>query len=80
MATKLSFQEEKCQHCRMCELACSFHFGREFDPEASCVKVWKKDGQMFHSLSPLCNLCKNEEFIWCLRYCFTGALKMVDDE
>jgi Fe-S-cluster-containing hydrogenase component 2 len=55
---KLSVDAEKCSGCRYCELVCSYHHNKVFNPSLSRITVFKKDSQGFDY--PLfCRQCKS---------------------
>lgn len=75
--SRIIIKPEKCTVCRSCELACSYHFKKEFnpkksqirilfDPKSAVLKINQKDG---------CDLCKDENSPLCVKYCVRGALQ-----
>jgi anaerobic carbon-monoxide dehydrogenase iron sulfur subunit len=61
---------EKCTGCRTCELACSFHREKFFNPKKSAIRVVKEeriglDGPI------VCQLCRRPD---CVEACPEGAL------
>ena len=77
---------ERCTGCRNCELVCSFHHQRKFDRNLSSVMVERKEreGEFKIEILPenngghlACDLCANEEFPLCVKFCPTQALRDV---
>ena len=80
---------DRCVGCRTCEIACSYHHKRAFDPEISSLKVEEASGwpgisivlyqahaaadQGFHLP---CDGCEGEPGALCSKYCPTGAIRM----
>jgi Fe-S-cluster-containing dehydrogenase component len=76
--TKISVDLEKCCACRCCELACSFHHHKRFDPSCSSIRVHREDGKgtLEISLISTCDGCAGERFPWCVRFCSSGCLQL----
>lgn len=80
----LLISPEKCTGCRTCELACSFHHEREFNPARARVAVltWERAG---FSIPMMCLQCDNAA---CVKVCPANAISrseetgamIVDDE
>lgn len=76
---------DKCTGCRACELACSYHHTRTFSRTTASVRVLRneREGIMLpilrevktHGLN-VCDRCKNEKEVLCVKYCMTGALEI----
>lgn len=67
---------DKCTGCRSCEIACSYHFNKVFNPDMSAIKVWRSNetGAIELWLTSSCDLCENEEIPLCVKYCAAEAL------
>lgn len=67
----------KCQGCRACELACSFHHSghKLFNPAISSTKVSRDndDGKITISVDSTCDYCAGEEQALCVKYCSYGV-------
>jgi carbon-monoxide dehydrogenase iron sulfur subunit len=77
---RISVNLEKCCACRSCELACSFHHQRNFDPSRSSIKVHREDGKgtLEISLISTCDGCPGERSPWCVRFCSSGCLQLAN--
>jgi|GEM_PF-508064 len=69
---------EGCTGCRSCELACSFHKIRSFDPAQSSIQVCRDNstGLVSVVLDNRCDLCASEEEPLCIRFCAPDALNL----
>ena len=78
---------QACTGCLICEMACSFHHIRGFSRNYSSVKVIKsifepdKVARITISYdksngNPICDLCVNENFLFCIRFCPENVFKM----
>ena len=65
-----------CTECRTCELACSFHHNKSFDPAKSSIQVEldSNTGDISVNFAPTCDGCSNEEEPLCLLFCPRGVL------
>ena len=72
----ISADINKCNGCRSCELACSFHHLKCFDPSNSSIKVYRDDekGTLELSILSTCDTCANEKVPLCILYCSSGCL------
>jgi len=69
---KLIIDKNKCVGCRTCELICSFHHKKMFNPEYSSIRIFFNDnGELDIKLFPNCD-CKDEPL--CIEYCPTKAI------
>jgi Fe-S-cluster-containing dehydrogenase component len=77
---KISIDLAKCCACRSCELACSFHRHKCFDPSRSSIKVYREDGKgtVEISLISSCDGCPGDEPPWCVRFCSSGCLQLAE--
>jgi len=66
----------KCTGCRSCELACSFHKVKSFDPAQSSIQVCRDNssGLMSVVLDDHCDLCADEEKPLCICFCAPDVL------
>lgn len=64
-------EPELCVSCCCCEVACSFHHTRDFQPSRSSIQVHQDESGKRISLSVLttCDLCQGEEELLCIRFC-----------
>jgi carbon-monoxide dehydrogenase iron sulfur subunit len=78
---KISVDLEKCCVCRSCELACSFHHHKRFDPSCSSIRVHREDGKgtLEISLISTCDGCSGEKLPWCVRFCSSGCLRVASE-
>jgi len=69
---------ELCTGCRLCEIACSFHHHRAFDPSQSSIQINRDDSKGMISITLLstCDRCHNEEEPLCVKFCDRGALQI----
>jgi len=78
MSRKLLLKQERCTGCRSCEIACSYHFSRTFQPSKSKIKVtWDScKGEMKISIGTMCDLCQGEKESepLCVRFCAPKAI------
>ncbi|OGD54810.1 hypothetical protein A3K80_01310 [Candidatus Bathyarchaeota archaeon RBG_13_38_9] len=75
--SRIVIELDKCTVCRSCELACSYHFKKEFNPNKSQIKILfdPKTAVLRITQENGCDLCKDEKSPLCVRYCVSGALK-----
>jgi len=66
---------DHCAGCRTCEIACSFHHTKSFDPISSSiqVKLDKTTGAMSITLHSTCDGCSKEEEPLCSVFCPRGV-------
>ena len=74
---RISVNLEKCCACRSCELGCSFHHQRNFDPSRSSIKVCREDGKGTLEMSVIstCDGCPGDKPPWCVCFCSSGCLQ-----
>ena len=74
---------ENCIACRICELACSFHHERIFNPAVSSIEITKHDaiGDVevdIHTQAAgnrrICDSCQSESIPLCIKWCPAGVL------
>jgi Fe-S-cluster-containing hydrogenase component 2 len=79
----------KCIGCRTCEVACSYHHRRVFNPKMASLKV-RMSGEwpgisiaLYQDLPPQemenrlpCDYCQGESIALCEKYCPVGAIKL----
>ena len=70
---------QQCTGCRACELACSWHTAKCFQPERSHIQVHRdnKQGEVQIVLKSTCDRCGGEEFPLCIKFCAPEALKLM---
>ena len=76
-----AFDMPTCGGCRTCEMACSFHHTREFNPAVSSIKivnldgptpfgVWLvREGEAAEVASRACDFCRGLPEPLCLQFC-----------
>ena len=66
-----------CHGCRTCEMMCSFHHRRAFSPRLSSIGIIRDNatGHVKWSVDASCDLCENEDRVFCVNYCAYGALR-----
>ncbi len=71
-----SVRLDRCTGCRACEIACSFHHTRSFDPAKSSIQVnmEKSTGIVSIDFDSTCDGCSNEEKPLCSLFCPRGVL------
>jgi anaerobic carbon-monoxide dehydrogenase iron sulfur subunit len=83
----------RCVGCRTCEIACSYHHKRVFDPKIASLEVgegteWPAISITFYegrtaeemgSHLP-CDGCEGEPDALCSKYCPVGAIQMQNQE
>lgn len=77
--SRIRIEETLCTGCVSCELACSFHFERQFKPSISAITVYRDDrnGTVEITLHETCDLCANEtDGPLCVKYCASQALSL----
>lgn len=75
----ISVDLDNCTGCRACELACSWHHAREFNPEISSINVQRDDtnGEIQVTLLSTCDHCLSEDYPLCVKFCAPQALKQL---
>jgi Fe-S-cluster-containing dehydrogenase component len=75
----ITIDAKKCNGCRTCELACSFHHTKTFDPIKSSIDVCRNDGEgtVEVSLIASCDGCPEEDAPFCVRFCSSGCLRLI---
>jgi len=75
LAGKILIKQENCTGCRSCEMACSYHLTRAFQPSASRIQViWDSEQGEMHLQKGECDLCRGEKEPLCVKYCAPKAL------
>jgi len=73
----LILNPERCQGCRICEMACGFHHmgHKAFNPAASSTHITRDNDTavITMSIDSTCDLCHGEETPLCVKYCAYGA-------
>jgi len=66
---------DRCTGCRTCEIACSFHHNKSFDPARSSIQVSldRSTGAVSINFDSTCDGCSNEEEPLCLLFCPRGV-------
>ena len=88
-----AFEMPTCGGCRTCEMACSFHHTRQFNPAVSSIKilnvegpapfrVWLvRDGEADGIAGIPCDVCRELPEPLCLQFCRKrDELKAILDE
>ncbi len=87
---KLIVHNEKCTGCRACEIACSYHHQKKFNPRLASLQVHRmeKAGRMSVLLYQdlvgeekrgrvPCDQCVEEPEPLCVKYCAPGAITTI---
>jgi len=85
--SKLVVDSEKCTGCRSCEIACSYHHSKTFNPNIASLHIHfvEKKGEitviLYKDLKQEekksripCDGCFNEPKPLCVKYCVSGAI------
>jgi len=85
----LVFDMEKCVACRTCEIACSYHHKKLFNPGIASLRIrtieeWPKISIAHYRDQPSqemgshlpCDGCQGESIALCVKYCPVGAIEM----
>jgi Fe-S-cluster-containing dehydrogenase component len=71
---------ERCQGCRICEAACSFHHTQHkaFNPSLNSTHVSRDNDNAVITLTidETCDLCEGEITPLCVKYCAYGARRV----
>ena len=86
---KLKVNNEKCTGCRACEVACSYHQGKVFNPKLASLHIRRDErvGRMsiilYGDLTQKerqkrfpCDWCVGELEPLCVKYCAPGAITL----
>ena len=78
---KMWMDPKHCRGCLRCELACSFHHSghKFFNPTLSSTRILRnnQNKQITMILDDTCDLCENEDMLFCVRACVFGARGMM---
>ena len=80
---------EKCIGCRACEIACSYHHRRVFNPRMASLEIQATEESpyisvvLYEDMSPQqregrfpCDHCRMESEALCIKYCPVGAIEL----
>lgn len=69
----------RCTGCRSCELACSYHHTKKYNPAISSIKIYRdsQDAHIEYSFRNTCDLCITENIPACVAACVPRALCML---
>ena len=75
----LYMDTSRCTGCRSCELACSYHHKKVFNPKISSIKILRnsKDAHIEYYFLASCDLCRLEKIPACVASCDIRALCMI---
>ncbi len=75
----LFMETSRCTGCRSCELACSFHHAKVFNPEISSIKIYRdsNDAHIKYEFLDTCDLCQDEKIPACVAVCSPRAICML---
>ena len=75
----LYMDTSRCTGCRSCELACSYHHKKVFNPALSSIKIFRdsKDGHIEYYFLASCDLCRLEKIPACVAACSPRDLFMI---
>jgi carbon-monoxide dehydrogenase iron sulfur subunit len=81
----------KCIGCRTCEIACSYHHKRVFNPKIASLEIraaeeWPKKSIALYENFPSqemgrhlpCDDCQGEPIALCAKYCPVGAIQRLN--
>ncbi len=73
---KIKHSPEKCYACKTCELICSYHHTKTFQPSISSISVERDhiNGIWRWTLMDTCDKCQGEEQPLCVKFCFYNAI------
>lgn len=73
---------DRCTGCRTCEIACSFHHAKCFDPTRSSIQVRldKSTGVVSINFDSTCDGCPNEEEPLCSIFCARDVITCKAEE
>ena len=87
--SRVAIDVSRCTACRTCEIACSFHHRKCFDPEIASLSVrsareWPKvTVRVYNASSPFergkhldCDGCPDESIPLCQKYCPVRAIEL----
>lgn len=79
---KIKHFPEKCYACKTCELICSYHHKKVFQPSISSISVERDhiNGIWSWSLNDTCDKCEGEEQPLCAKFCFYDAIVIEEGE
>ena len=80
MSTKIKWSQQACYGCRRCELICSYHHVKAFQPSASSIHVVNRFrvGEIEWVIDEnTCDMCQGQSQPLCVNYCEYGALEEV---
>ena len=77
---KIKHIQEKCYACKTCELVCSFHLNKKFQPSKSGISVTRDhlNGVWTWTVNNTCDKCVNEELPLCVKFCSYQAIIVVE--
>jgi Fe-S-cluster-containing dehydrogenase component len=79
MKYKIGIDIEKCNGCRACELACSLHLEKVFNPLGSAIQIIRPDvhGPVNFEIDDRCDLCHGTETPLCMEFCSANAISFI---
>ncbi len=83
MSTKIiKHIDDRCYACKTCELVCSFHHNKVFQPAKSSISVERDhlNGIWTWTLDDSCDNCENEEEPLCVKFCLYNAIIIKEEE
>lgn len=85
----LTLHPDKCTGCRVCEIACSYHFDKLFNRKSYSIEVARNEKEgiflpVVHTIQTskrkACDLCKGEQKPLCIKYCTVGAIELIGSQ
>ena len=79
---KIKHSLEKCNACKTCELICSYHHTKAFQPAVSSISVERDhvNGIWRWTVNDTCDNCEKEEQPLCVKFCFYNAITIEEGE
>jgi len=75
----IKINQEQCNGCQACVLACSYHHSQKFDITSnSSIKIFRdnKNGEISIDYERAsCDMCPEEEIPLCMQFCAMDAIR-----
>ena len=88
MDLKIKISPDKCTGCKACLIACSYHHYGYFSKNKGSIALIEDDKFLlrpiiFHyddGVHKICDFCINEKEPLCVKFCKSGALRILESE